>query len=191
MRRLCFAAPFVLAAAFSSAGLAGDAARCPEQTAPIDTLIDRASAIILAEPVVDAAFNAKPERNLREIQDKAKDKAAQTAAQDSQTAQLPIQLFTALDYVKGEGPAKISVTTALLTGDVRHEEPAHDDPAFWEDAASGRGALTGHCGVAAAFRPGTRYLLFIGAPHVKAYEAVMSENDPWLAYVRERAPERP
>ena len=191
MGRLCFAVMVVCAAACSPAGLAGEAGRCPEQTAPVDALIDRTGAIVIAEPIADAAVSETLDAGLREVQDKAKDSATQGAAQDRMTAQLPIQLFSTIEYVKGEGPAEISVTTAFAPAEIRHDGPAHDAPAFWDNAAAGRGVLTANCGVAAAFRPGTRYLLFVGAPHVKAYEAVASENDPWLAYVRERAPERP
>lgn len=191
MGRIRFATLFLCAAACSPAGLAVETARCPEQTAPVDALIDRASAIVIAEPVADAAPRAKSEVDLRKIQDQAKDSAARSASQDRAMAQLPIQLFTVVEYVKGDGPEEISVTTAFAADQGSRGGPAHDDPAFFEDGAAGRGVLTDHCGVAAAFPPNTRYLLFVGAPHVKAYEAVTSENDPWLAYVRERVSERP
>lgn len=191
MRRLCFAAMFISAAACSPAGLAGEETRCPEQTAPVEALIERASAIVIAEPVADAVSDPKPAISLREIQNEANDAAARSAAKDRITAQLPIQLFTVIEYVKGGGPSEMSVTTAYMTEDFRGEGPAHDDPEFWKNPAAGRGVLTGHCGVAATFSPATRYLLFIGAPHVKAYEVISSENDSWLAYVRKRTKTAP
>ena len=169
------------------AGVLGLAALGPvaahAECAAADDLIARASAIVLAQAVGDDPSGMKKTPDLRDIQDKATESGA--APLDRTKVFLPIQLFDVLEYVKGDGPAQISVTTAVAPAKTEAPHaPAHDAAAFWKDGAAGRGVLTDACSVAAEFEPGQRYLIFIGETHVKAYEEIASDEDPWLAYVK-------
>lgn len=156
-------------------------ADCAAQTASPDELIARSSAIVLAETAADS--DSAETIDLREIQNEA-NKGAAPDGDRIVAGRLPVQLFSAIDYVKGEGAEAFSVIVAAPS------EPTapvpHDSDDFWEDATAGRAILTSDCRVEADFAPGERYLIFIGPQHVKAYEAIAADDDPWLAYVRER-----
>jgi hypothetical protein len=153
-------------------------ADCAAQTASVDELITRSSAIVLAEAVGGAA--GEPTADLRKIQDEAR--KGNDGGERIVAGNLPVQLFSALDYLKGEGAETFSVIVAAPA------EPTapvpHDSDAFWEDASAGRAVLTDDCRVEADFAAGERYLIFIGPQHVKAYEPVAVGDDAWLAYVR-------
>lgn len=192
MKRIFIAALLGCAVLIPMAANAGE--RCPSATTSAKDLIARSSVIVLATALGDNLENARVESgtaapNLRDIQDRARQEQPDHEGGgplDRAKVFLPIQLFDAVDYIKGDGAARISVTTAAAPqGPVpKTNAPDHDDPAFWKDDAAGRGVLTENCGVAASFEPGARYLLFIGEPHVKAYEEIVSEDDSWLAYVK-------
>lgn len=155
---------------------------CAAQTTPADELIARSSAILLAVAAGDP--DSAQSIDLREIQNEAA-KGADPQGGDRITAgSLPVQLFTAVEYVKGDGGETVSVIIAA-PAEATATAP-HDSDAFWKDGSAGRAVLTDDCRVEADFAPGERYLIFIGPQHVKAYEAIASDGDPWLAYVRER-----
>lgn len=159
---------------------------CASQTRPTDELISRSPLIVLAQALDEQAEGAiDPDKiDLREIQRKANEDGAATDDQTEAAIKMPAQLFAVVDYLKGEGPARVSV--ALSAADAADKHIDHDDAAFWNDPRVGRATLSDDCRVTVAFEPGARYLLFIGPPHVKAYERIDKDDDKWLQYVRER-----
>ena len=158
-----------------------EAEHCAAQIASVDDLIARSSAIVLAEPAGEDA--GEPNVDLKDIPDEATKGGAEGDL--VLAGKLPVQLFSAIDYVKGDGAAYFSVIVA--TPDEPTAPVSHDSDTFWEDATAGRAVLTGDCRVEADFAPGERYLVFIGPQHVKAYEAIAADDDAWLAYVRAQA----
>lgn len=166
-----------------------DAGLCEEQTVSTESLIERSPAIVIATAKGDQKGGDKVD--LKSIQMEATKDAAQTQPGDQITAgRLPVQLFSAVDYLKGEGPQQFSVFVAIADEDTPLNTSSHDDEFFWSNTRAGRTLLTDDCGVQTRFTPGETYLIFTGPPHVKAYEEISADDDDWLSYVRRRLDEQ-
>ena len=109
-----------------------EAEHCAAQIASVDDLIARSSAIVLAEPAGEDA--GEPNVDLKDIQDEATKGGAEGDL--VLAGKLPVQLFSAIDYVKGDGAAYFSVIVA--TPDEPTAPVSHDSDTFWEDATAGR-----------------------------------------------------
>ncbi|MEO1137097.1 MAG: hypothetical protein AAFW68_10915 [Pseudomonadota bacterium] len=173
-------AGFVITTAHANQGASG-MAPCNSQTAPVDQLIDRADAIVIAAAI--AQTPSREDDDLRSIQQEAN-----KGGPDDQikAGRLPVQLFSVAEYLKGEGPETLSLVYARAGDDAPLDAVLHSDEAFWSDPVAGRTSLTESCTVETRFLPGETYLLFVGPAHVKAYEAIARRDDPWLRYVRGR-----
>lgn len=64
-----------------------------------------------------------------------------------------------------------------------HDFDGHANPKFWENHG-GRETPDTDCAIHPTFQVGSKYLLFSGKQHVKAYERVESEDDRWLMRVK-------
>lgn len=157
------------------------AASCAAQTESVDKLIERSPSIVIAIAAGDAQQNENID--LKSIQKEA----TKTNPGDQIVAgKLPVQLFTASDYLKGDGPREFPIIVAAPEDGIALNSFAHDDEAFWSDPRAGRSHLTENCEVETRFTPGATYLIFNGPPHVKAYEAISADDDVWLVHVREK-----
>ena len=182
--------------------------------APAPALIDRSARIVIAEIAPYAAEPAAPAANgeaaepsgapldrdaaiNRATQDGEAAKGDNGAGQGRQAGQLPggeperitlsrkLTRLRVLEDIKGAGPEFIYLARApeAPIGDAFDH---HRGAAFWRDALVGRARIDAQCRIAVAFAPETRYLVFVGPPHVKSYEAIEEPDDAWLAYVRAR-----
>ncbi|RMB09005.1 hypothetical protein BXY39_1652 [Eilatimonas milleporae] len=208
-----FAVGMAVMMALSLPSKADTPSPCPEPPASaiadVDTLIARSSRIALV--TLDAWTGAKPDfdaykRRAREKEDH-REKTPQGL--DRTTAQLPHYRLTVVEMLKGPSdvgsilqagaaPAPKGAVARIAAGRKPWDESgdyrkridmdfdAHEDDRFWSDARTGRVRFGTGCSLQPQFLAGTRYLLFVGPPHVKAYEAVPADDDRWLAYVRER-----
>ncbi len=168
-------------------------------TAEIDVLIERSSRIVLVE---DARWHAlMPSRD-----DINKPIREGKTGIDIATAQLPVYSLTVREDLKGSGANTIMIAGKSpfpvgTASDVRNgkrpwpDESAyrdsinrhfngHEDDAFWIDPALGRAPMGSDCEIRPMFLSGTRYLVFIGPPHVKAFEAIIEPDDKWLLHIR-------
>lgn len=70
-----------------------------------------------------------------------------------------------------------------VTGEIQTDFGAHSSDQFWQVNAGGAPQGT-DCLAHPAFAAGQRYLVFLGAQHVRGYELILEEDDAWLAQVR-------
>ena len=175
----------------------------PPATLVVDAaeLIGRAPRIVIAE---GAQWRGKlPGRD--QINRPAREGAV---SMDRADAHMPMYSLTVVEELKGKGPDTIMVIgappftaeqqAALKAGRspwrsdeeyqaaINPDFSGHGDPSFWDDPAAGRSKLDETCGVKPMFLAGSRYLVILGSPHVKAYEVVRTPDDKWLAFVREQ-----
>ena len=161
----------VLGAAIAAAlsGATATAGPCPSETVGDDALIDRSEKIVIVRlaPMADADGEA-PEQPAPALNLEAERKKARQADAQKERIVTPFSLlrFEVVEYVKGEGDAQL-----YLAGVVDADKET---------------TLDENCRVTARFHPEKTYLVFMGAPHVKAYQSIAGDDDPWLSYVRRR-----
>lgn len=171
----------------------------PIYTAEIDDLIARSSRIVVAE---DARWSAKmPDRDA--LNQPARE---DQLSQDRATAQLPAYRLKVIETLKGDASPSITVvgaapfsaaqaekvkrgearlpTDAELYAAVNIDFDTHRAGAFWRDRSAGRVTIGSDCEIRPQFTAGARYLIFVGAPHVKGFEVINAADDQWLRHVR-------
>lgn len=156
---------------------------------PVEELINRSEKIVLV--TVDAAGatpDGKRQRQTTTIDLDAERRRAtedRPRTDDRAFASLSLATMTAVEYLKGSGPARLSrPVTTTASEESRFDN--HRDPGFWNDPAVGHVRVDANCRPLIGFAEGGTYLLFIGPWHVKGAERIESDADAWLAYVREQ-----
>ncbi len=99
-------------------------------------------------------------------------------------------LFETIEVLSGYVPKRFTIPNGFAlsgwkqgVGSLETDFDSHRDLSFW-DENNARQWNSADCNMYPTFSVGNSYLLFLGAPHWKAYEAVKSEDDLWLQTVR-------
>ena len=112
-------------------------------------------------------------------------KATEARTSDRMVEAMGTVSLSVIENLKGDGENRISRTN-VWPHKSQHDFDRHRDPGFWDDEHSGLVAFDAACRPETAYATGKTYLLFEGPPHVKMSELIVSDDDAWLAYVRER-----
>lgn len=180
----------VVIAVYSGIAFAADCPSVPASaTVPVDELIDRSSRIVLASvPESSAApkTQVQPETITLDLEaERRKVTEGKSQADNRIKTDIGIATLSVQEQLKGSGER--TLYRPNFDSNIRqHDFDAHRDPAFWEDNALGLASFDSDCRQTMTFEPGKTYLVFEGPAHVKSAELIESEDDEWLAYVRER-----
>jgi len=171
----------------------------------INLLINRSSRIVIA---TDARWSAPPlsRENVNLPLREGREEVASSGSQDRSEAVLPLYTLTVVEDLKGSGSDTIMVVGAppfdeahlakVKSGAasrkpgngydqmINEDFEGHQAKIFWNDNTSGRTPPDTNCAVLPRFSNSGTYLVFVGTPHAKGYEAIKVKNDKWLAYVR-------
>lgn len=157
--------------------------------APVDELIARSSRIVLVR--VDTAARhdsntATPASDIRIDEAAERRRATEESHDDDRTfVTLPMVTMTVVENLKGSGPKRMS-RPVTSTDALDEDFSGHTAASFWDQAVVGRIRLDDQCQPVVSYEEGGRYLVFVGPLHVKAAERIESDDDAWLAYVREQ-----
>ncbi len=169
--------------------LAGLAEECPSAIVPVDELIDRSTRIALVsvdEPSeTNPANTSAPGLVIDAETEKRKMTESTAIAGDRANPPIRIRTLKVEEDLKGRGNQTI-YRPDMDTASPQHDFDAHRELSFWEDGTVGLVRLDENCRPQMNFERGKTYLLFEGPAHVKSAELIESEDDAWLAYVRER-----
>lgn len=162
--------------------------RIASATAPVDSLLVRASRISLAvarQPIKQNTSNSvNPDLDIDAARRKATE-GSDTAIERGMSVQR-FQFFDVIENLKNAGPDEIVLPATDWTSSQANQDfAAHRDAGFWENDALGRAGFDEQCRFSVDFQAGHTYLLFLGPIHVKAYELIEVDDDRWLAYVRQ------
>lgn len=92
--------------------------------------------------------------------------------------------FVVIDAIKGNKSGEFTLKGHELVADDGKIFPQHTEKDFWK-ASVGRARTNPDCSLSASFQVGRRYLVFPNEPyHVKGFELIESEKDPWLRKVK-------
>lgn len=158
-------------------------------TVHVDQLIARSSRIVLvsvagkadslpAEEARDHEIRIDLEAELRKATE------AKTARDDRTQPALGIARLDVIEELHGSGPPVLYKPSAP-TSERQHDFAAHTAATFWENCNEGLVRFDAEGRPVMHFEPGKTYLVFEGLAHVKGAELIESEDDAWLAYVRE------
>jgi hypothetical protein len=93
--------------------------------------------------------------------------------------------FEIIEVLKGTSPKKYTRRNIRNVSYSSENFNNHNDSIFWNQAVGRSTIPIGACGASHSFRPGNKYLCFIGcSPNRKSSECVNDPNDAWLHYVR-------
>lgn len=161
----------------------------PSAVSAPDTLIDRTERIVIAELSPLNIGEAAPEKDDPLTIDREKEIAPALEGRgdgDRTVTTLALARFKVLEDIKGGGEPFIFLAGASGGSRAGEDFVGHRAGEFWADLQTGRADIGPDCRVEASFASGIRYLIFIGPPHVKSYEAIKIDDDKWLEYVRAR-----
>ena len=181
-------------AAISSAWTAAAAANCLDgasiTTSSANDLIDRTDRIVIAKVAPLPSINQRENNSgVGPKIDLEKERTKATQGQnggDRAISPLGITKLVVLQNIKGAGADTIFVASDPNTPHSENNFNHHRSKEFWSDDMIGRAKLQENCKISVSFSAGLSYLIFVGPPHVKAYEIISDDNDRWLAYVRNR-----
>ena len=91
-----------------------------------------------------------------------------------------------LEVIKGEGADQIYLAAQIMSGDPAPGDDfnAHTEARFWSHADVGLRTLINTSGKS-LIHINSEYLVFVGSAHPKGQELILTEDDAWLAFVRE------
>ena len=157
--------------------------------APVDELIARSSRIVLVRVDTAVAHDNKSATHTSDIRiDEAAERrhATEDSHDDDRSfVTLPMVTMTVEETLKGSGPKRMS-RPVTSTDALDDDFSGHTRAGFWDEAVVGRIRLDDQCRPVVSYEEGGRYLIFVGPLHVKAAERIESDDDAWLAYVREQ-----
>ena len=163
----------------------------PSVVSAPNILIDRTDRIVIARRApmvsVDSASEKSDSDSVTIDREKEIAPALEGRGGDRINVPTAITRLEVIENIKGDGEPYVFLASAAgAAADAGGDFDGHQAAEFWDDPTAGRARLSESCQVRAPFSEGERYLIFVGAPHVKAYEAIKADDDKWLDYVRAR-----
>ncbi len=190
MRKMLITAPLLFAHIIAAEAIA---ATCPTPSPTLissaDELIDRTKRIVIAQslPFSEAEPESESDRPIPLDRERDMKKATEGERYPERVvARRKLARFGVVENISGNGPEIIYLASSDATDAGDGDYDGHRADQFWTDEHAGRAAIAVDCQLDVSFVHGSKYLIFVGPPHVKAYERVAVDDDKWVEYVRAR-----